>query len=97
MWITSTTVNENIDMEQAVQQLFDIKNFMNTLWDTGTDDSGYLLPPNNTLAKVVATLAPGAVHQRAWNLESSARTTVDFINNHSAKQMTATFDGQQDV
>ena len=96
MWITSTTVNENIDMEQAYQQLLDINNFMNTsLW--ATDDSGYLLPPNNTLAKVVATLAPGAVHQRAWNLESSAHSLVEFINNHSAKQMTATFDGQQDV
>ena len=95
MWITSATVNENIDMEQEYQQLFDIKNFMNTLW--ATDDSGYLLPPNNTLAKVVATLAPGAVHQRAWNLESSAHSLVEFIDNHSAKQMTATCDGQQDV
>ena len=98
MWITSTIVNDNIDKEQAYQQMFDLRNFIDTLWDAaGPESNGAVLPPYNTPAKALAAFAPGTVFKRAWDLESSARAVVDFINNHSAKQMTATFDGEQDI
>ena len=42
-------------------------------------------------------MCPGVVYKRAWDLESSAQAVVDFINNHSANQVTATFDGEQAI
>ena len=97
MWITSIIVNDNIDREQAFQQMLDIKDFMNTLWDAGAEFAGNLLPPHTSQAIALAAFGPSVVYKRAWGLESSAHSLVEFINNHSAKQMTATFDGQQEV
>ena len=97
MWITSTTVNENIDMEQAVQQIIEFSIFIDKMLAESAETSGKLLPPYDSQAAAMAAFAPGVVFKRAWDLESSALQVVDFINNHSAKQLTATFDGQQDV
>jgi len=96
MWITSATVKDNFVKEQAYQQMLDIKDFMNTIFDAGLETGGDLIPPV-TPAVALAMVGPGAVFKRGWDLESSARATVDFINNHSAGQITATFDGEQTI
>ena len=97
MWITSATVNENLNLELAIQQLTDFDTFKHTLFAEGSESFGHLLPPHDTREKAMAAFGPGVVFKRGWALESSARATVDFFNNHSAKQVTATFDGQQEV
>ena len=98
MWITSAIVTENVNIELAIQQLMDFDAFKHdTLLAKGGESRGQLLPPHDTREKAMAAFGPGAVFKRGWDLESSARATVDFINNHSSKQVTATFDGQQEV
>jgi hypothetical protein len=97
MWITSIIVKDTIDKEQASQQMIDLKDFMDALWDAGVETGGSLLPPYTDRASAVAAFGPGVVYKRAWDLESSAQAVVDFINNHSANQVTATFDGEQAI
>jgi hypothetical protein len=97
MWITSIIVKDTIDQEQASQQMTDVKDFMNTIWDAGVETGGSLLPPYTDRASAMAAFGPGVVYKRAWDLESSAKAVVDFINNHSANQVTATFDGEQAI
>jgi len=97
MWITSIIAKDTIDKEQAYQQMLDIKDFMNTIWDAGSETGGNLLPPYETPAKVLAAFGPGVVFKRRWDLESSAQAVVDFVNNHSAGQMWSTFDGEQAI
>jgi len=98
MWITSIIVNDNIDKELAYEHLFDFRDFVNNVRDSGSfKNDGVTLAPYDSRAKQFAAFAPGVVYRRAWNLESTARAAVDFVNNHSAGQITATFDGEQDV
>jgi hypothetical protein len=64
---------------------------------TSLVNDGVTLAPDDARAKQFAAFASGVVYRRAWNLESTARAAVDFVNNHPAGQLTATFDGEQDV
>ena len=96
MWIMTLTINESIDRDQAIQQLTDFGDFIDALLAEGKETSNKILPPYDPSTRM-ETFGPSAVYKRAWDLESSARAAADFVNNHSAKQMTATFDGEQDI
>ena len=97
MWIMSLIINDSIDRESAIQQTLEFGNFIDALLAAGLETSNRVLPPYESNLSRMATFGPGVVYKRAWDLESSARAAVDFINNHPLKQMTATFDGQQDI
>jgi hypothetical protein len=97
MWITSIIINDSIDREHAVRQTLDFSNFITALLADGLETSNRVLPPYESNLSRMAAFGPGNVYKRAWDLESSARAAVDFINNHPNKQMTATFDGEQDI
>jgi hypothetical protein len=98
MWIISIIVNDPVDPELAQQQLsVDFRAFHDALLAAGVETSDRFLPPHTTREARSAAFGPGVVYKRAWDLESSAQAAVDFINNHPAKQVTATFDGEQDI
>ena len=97
MWIMSLIINDSIDREHAIRQTLDFRDFIDALLADGLETSDTVLPPYDNKLTRLATFAPGIVYKRAWDLESSARAAVDYINNHPNKQMTATFDGQQDI
>lgn len=97
MWITSIIINDSIDREHAIRQTLDLRTFVDALLAEGKETSDFILPPYTNKAVRFASFGPGIVYKRAWDLESSARATVDYINNHPNKQMTATFDGEQEV
>lgn len=97
MWIMSLIINDSIDREHAIQQTLEFGDFVNALLADGLETSNRVLPPYDSKLTRMATFGPSIVYKRAWDLESSARAAVDYINNHPNKQMTATFDGQQDI
>ena len=97
MWITSTTIPRNLDMALTVKQLTDAAAERDAILAEGAETNGNMLPPYNDASVAMAAFAPGVVFKRAWNLESSAHRIVDFVNNHESKQITATFDGEQDI
>jgi hypothetical protein len=93
----SLIINDSIDREHAIQQTLDFGDFVNALLDAGLETSKTVLPPYDNKLTRMTTFGPGIVYKIAYDLESSARAAVDFINNHPNKQMTATFDGKQDI
>lgn len=95
MWITSTTIHDNIDMELAIQQLLDTGAVRDAILAEGVETGGNMLAPHETQAAAMAAFAPGVVFKRAWSLESSARQVADFVNNHAAKQMTVVVEQQE--
>ncbi len=96
MWITSGTVNETIDSDQLNQLMSDSAAERAAILAEGIETGGKLLAPHDTQAAAIADFAPGAVFKRGWDLESSARRMVDFVNNHASKQMIAVIE-QQDI
>ena len=96
MWITSATVNENIDMELAIQQLIESAAVRDAILAEGVETGGHMLAPHDTQAAAMAAFAPGVVFRRAWDLESSARRVADFVNNHTSKQIVVVVEEQQE-
>jgi hypothetical protein len=96
MWITSATINETIDMNQLNQLIAESAAERASILAEGAETGGNMLPPYNDAAAAAAAFAPGAVFKRGWDLESSARRMVDFVNNHESKQMIAVVE-QQDI
>ena len=94
MWITVMTINENVNMELAIQQLTDAAADRDALLAEGLETGGHMLAPHDTQAAAMAAFAPGVVYKRAWNLESSARRVADFINNHTSKQISVVIEQQ---
>ena len=95
MWITVATINENVNMELAIQQLTDAAADRDALLAEGLETGGHMLAPHDTQAAAMAAFAPGVVYKRAWNLESSARRVADFINNHTSKQISVVIEQQE--
>ena len=95
MWITVMTINENVNMELAIQQLTDAAADRDALLAEGLETGGHMLAPHDTQAAAMAAFAPGVVYKRAWNLESSARRVADFINNHTSKQISVVIEQQE--
>jgi hypothetical protein len=95
MWISTAIVNEDMQLELAMEQMTNVKEFMESIWALGIETGGQRLPPYETTEQAVAAFAPGTIYQRIWNLESSAQAVTDFINNHPAKQLTVTYKQQE--
>jgi hypothetical protein len=95
MWITVATVNENVNMELAIQQLMDAAADRDALLAEGIETGGHMLAPYDTQAAAMAAFGPGVVYKRAWNLESSARRVADFTNNHASKQISVVIEQQE--
>ena len=96
MWITVATLSQNMDTTQATQLLMESSNVRSDILAEGVETAGYLLPPHDTQAAAMAAFVPGGVFRRAWSLESSARRSAEFVNNHSSRQMTVVVE-QQDI
>ena len=97
MWITVATVNENVDMELAAQQLIDSAAIREVIVAEGVETGGYLLAPHETQAAAQAAFGPGVVYKRAWDLESTARRMADFSNNHAFRQITVVVEEQPNI
>ena len=97
MWITSTTIPENLDMALTVQQITDAAAERDAILAEGVETGGHLLPPYDDTTAAAAAFAPGVVFKRGWVLESSARRIADFMNNHASKQIIAVVEQQQDI
>ena len=96
MWITVATVNETIDSNQLNLLIAESAAERAAILAEGIETGGNMLAPHDTQVAAAAAFAPGAVFKRGWDLESSARRMVDFVNNHASKQMIAVVE-QQDV
>ena len=87
MWITVATVNENISMDLAIQQITDAADVREKIVAEGVETAGKLLPPHNTQSAAIAAFSPGTIYIRHWDLESSAQRSADLNNNHPSKAL----------
>ena len=87
MWITVAIVNENINMDLALQQITDAAAFRDEILAEGVETAGQLLPPHNTQFAAMAAFSPGTMYIRHWDLESSAQRSADLNNNHPSKAL----------